>query len=347
MKIAIDASRSIDGIQKTGVEVVSDALLHAIEATRDDKHDYHYITPKLIPWLPKGKQLIRPAKRFWTYLGLSRELFRTTYDALIVPVHTLPFFYPKRTVKFIHDIASLKQPHLYSWFERALLRFDLYRTKNAKIPVIVPTNAIKRDLIGFLQWNPSLIHVCGWGPTSQPESVYQDVPKKKQLLVIGRIEAKKNIQQLIEGFFLFHQSHPDYQLILAGKPGQGYNDVKHLLHKEGVRELGYVTEEQKWQLLFESEALLMVSHEEGFSFPLLEAYQAELPTIISDIPTLTELSEGASYVTRRDPQAIAQAIERVVTSKDLQEQLVQKGRERLSHYSWRTLISTLLNILEQ
>ncbi len=114
MKLAIDASRSVDRIQKTGVEVVSDALLKALEASCPADVRITYYTPELIPWLPQEKQRILPYIRFWTVIHLSLALWKDRPDALFVPVHNLPLWLPKRVVRIIHDISSFRTPQAYA-----------------------------------------------------------------------------------------------------------------------------------------------------------------------------------------------------------------------------------------
>lgn len=380
----------MEGIQKTGVEVVSDALLSHLEkrASRHSGLDPEsnvgekvldlgvtkdvtitYYTPKEIFWLPKTAQRIIERARLWTVVGLSQAMLRDKPDALFVPVHTLPFFCPKKTVRVIHDVSFLRHAEAYSLRERTYMRFDLWRAKRICIKVIVPTEAVKRDLIKLLSWPVEKIVVTGWGvphlmpdsdplgrsPTGEPASsasqnagprVKPGVTEKPFILFIGRIEEKKNVANIIHGFKIFKASHPDWELVLAGKPGYGFEAIEPLLSTSGVRHLGYVSQEKKAELLETASMLTLISKEEGFAFPMLEAFQANVPVLASSIPTLTEIAEDAAlFADPADIKKIAENMSMLATDTALRAMLVQKGTEKLKKYSWESVTEKIWQTL--
>ena len=89
----------------------------------------------------------------------------------------------------------------------------------------------------------------------------------------------------------------------------------------------------------ESAALALVSKEEGFGFPILEAFDFGLPVVASDIPVLREIGgDACMYVNPDSPESIAQGLEMVLAETCravfLQEK-IEKGRERLKKFSWQ------------
>lgn len=384
-RIAIDASRSIDGVQKTGVEVVSDALLRhfAVRHPGDLSHrssakgegrdpmlpysptldpglahrpataegsepgvtdaQLTFYTPQQIPWLPKESQRVITRHYFWTIIGLSLAMLRDKPDALFVPVHTLPFFCPKKTVRAIHDVSFLRQPDAYSLRERTYMKFDLWRAKRICSSVIVPTEAVKRDLVDLLGWPAEKIVVTGWGV---PEAPTHPSPSVKSVLFIGRIEEKKNVANIIRAFSLFKETHPDWEFILAGKPGYGFEAIEPLLKNPGVHHLGYISNEKKAELLATTSMLAFVSREEGFAFPMLEAFQAKVPVLASSIPTLTEIAEDAAlFAEPNDVQKIAENMSLIADSSAVRASLVAKGTEKLKKYSWESVTEKVLKTL--
>jgi len=110
--IGIDASRSIDMLQKTGVEKVSDELLQEISK---QNNEVIFVTPKKIDWLPKKQQktLNWPLRYLWTQIRLCWELWWHAPDKFFVPVHKIPLWFlvfNKKSEKYvlIHDIAFKK-----------------------------------------------------------------------------------------------------------------------------------------------------------------------------------------------------------------------------------------------
>ena len=100
--------------------------------------------------------------------------------------------------------------------------------------------------------------------------------------------------------------------------------------------MGYISEEKKRELLFESAALVLVSKEEGFGFPILEAFDFGLPVVASDIPVLREIGGDACvYVNPCSPEDIARGLATVIVGADHELPIIQKGRERLKDFSWQ------------
>lgn len=121
MVIGIDASRA-NRKQKTGTEWYSFYLIANL-ARLDQKNKYLlYLntTPSLelqavIRDNPNFscKILNWPFFSFWTLGRLSLEMIFNRPDVLFIPAHTLPLFFPRKTVNTIHDIAFVREQNLY------------------------------------------------------------------------------------------------------------------------------------------------------------------------------------------------------------------------------------------
>jgi glycosyltransferase involved in cell wall biosynthesis len=274
-------------------------------------------------------------------------MLRDKPDALFVPVHTLPFFCPKKTVRAIHDVSFLRQPDAYSLRERTYMKFDLWRAKRICTSVIVPTEAVKHDLVNLLGWSAEKIIVTGWGV---PEALVPPnpvpAPKNPFVLFVSRVEEKKNVANIIRAFGLFKETHPEWELILAGKPGHGFEAIEPFLKNPGVHHLGYISNEKKAELLATTSMLAFVSREEGFAFPMLEAFQAKVPVLASSIPTLTEIAEDAAlFAEPNDVKKIAENMSLIADNSAVRTSLVAKGTEKLKKYSWESVTEKVLGAL--
>lgn len=344
MKIGVDASRSIDSIQKTGVEKVSDGLLRALNFSDKDNALIFY-TPELISWLPREKQKIIKGKYFWTLFRLSKYLKKNKPSVFFSPVHELPFFLPKKTFRLIHDIAFVKEPRTYGFIQKMYLNFGLKRSAGVCDRIFVSTGKVKNDLLKYSNIKEEKIIITGLGYEkfkNKPEA-----NRKKQILYIGRIEAKKNIINLIKAFEIFNKDK-NYKLILVGKKGFGFEEIKKEINdNQNIKLLGYISDKDKLQLLCESSLLLHVPSEEGFSYPLLEAFDCGLPVVASQISVLQEVGGGACvYVEQKNPKDIALGIDKLINNKSLQQELIEKGKERLKNYSWEKVARQVLEILK-
>jgi glycosyltransferase involved in cell wall biosynthesis len=306
-----------------------------------------FYTPQKISWLPLNKQKIFGPRRLWTIIGLSWQLLKNKPDALFIPVHALPFFCPKKTYKIIHDTAFKRQPNSYSLFQKIYFNFDLKRCLKICAKIFVPTSQVKTDLVQYFHADPEKIIIIPHGHTSkntQPPTLN----RQSQILYIGRIEEKKNILNLVAAFQTFNQRHPEYSLILAGKPGYGFNEIQSTIKnlKSKIINLGHVTDEQKYKLLGESSCLVLVSKDEGFGIPLLEAFDFNLPVLASNIPVLHEVGDNACLYTNPDnPAQIAHDLEKIIFDDKLKQELINNGRERLKQFDWQKTTNKILQIL--
>ncbi len=124
-----------------------------------------------------------------------------------------------------------------------------------------------------------------------------DACGKPFVLSIGRIEKKKNTLGMIQAFeqFLATSSSPlgasgewqvakDSHYLLVGPDGYGADEVYEYLAlrpelQSRVHLLGYVSEERKQELLIGAQALVHLSHYEGFGLPIAEAQACKIPVI--------------------------------------------------------------------
>ena len=135
-----------------------------------------------------------------------------------------------------------------------------------------------------------------------------------------------------------------------GEPGYGYNEIKKYIdlspHKESIRTLGYLPDEEVAPLMSAATAYLFPSWYEGFGIPNLEAMAAGTTLITSDIPAHQEVvGDGALLVPPGEPEAWAHALELVVKEGSLRTELVERGKQRVTAFSWnKTAAMTLDNL---
>jgi glycosyltransferase involved in cell wall biosynthesis len=74
---------------------------------------------------------------------------------------------------------------------------------------------------------------------------------------------------------------------------------------------------------------------EGFGFPVLEAMTAGVPVVAARAGSIPEVAgDAALLVEPTDEDALAGALERVVTDDELRRELVARGHDRVREFSW-------------
>ena len=350
--LGIDASRSLHA-SPTGVERYSTEIIRAIlsaNATSAEPFDIRLYTPALSPHFPADLQRVIPFPRLWTLLRLSWEMLWNKPDVLFVPAHVLPFFAPQRSAVTLHDIAFEKFPKAYGKFQRIYLRWSSRRALKKGSAILVPTQAVKDDLLHFYEADPKKIHVVAHGPLplSWPEK--STAPENPYFLFVGRLEEKKNLETLISAWEQIHTRFPKLKLLLGGKPGHGYEKIHAAWEASPARSsielTGYLPEESVAVLMKNAQALVLPSLDEGFGFPVLQAFEAGCPMICSDIPALREVAgEAALFFCTMEAGALAQVMRKILTDAALVQNLKDKGQAQLGKFSWGKAGREVMKIL--
>jgi alpha-1,3-rhamnosyl/mannosyltransferase len=82
---------------------------------------------------------------------------------------------------------------------------------------------------------------------------------------------------------------------------------------------------------------------EGFGLPVLEAMHRGVPVACSNTSSLPEVAGDAALTfDPLDKQAIAEAVERLLTDRSLADDLATRGRQRAAAFTWqKCAVSTL------
>ena len=158
----------------------------------------------------------------------------------------------------------------------------------------------------------------------------------------------KNHRRTLQAFELFSKrTSRRCQFVLTGHPA-GWEALAAEFPGLPVRHLGFVRQPLLRELLRRALALSFFSLFEGFGIPLLEAFQAGTPVICSNTTSLPEV--GGDAVLACDPtdvHAMSNAMMRIAEDHDLRQELVARGRVRLSRYRWEDSARQLLEACQQ
>ncbi|HYW75669.1 MAG TPA: glycosyltransferase family 1 protein [Gammaproteobacteria bacterium] len=172
--------------------------------------------------------------------------------------------------------------------------------------------------------------------------------ERPYLLYVGNYRVHKNIERMIEGFARSGISS-DCALVIAGPPDPALAAVASRFRvNESFEFTGTVVEERLPSLYRGSLGLVLVSLEEGFGLPVLEAMACGVPVLCSASIASAEISEGAAlHVNPRDIDAIAAGMRSLVEDQALRERLGRAGPERAAYFSWEKTANEIRNILSR
>lgn len=365
----IDAS-SANKEKRTGVENYCRSIIEHMKAhaLKVEERVVLYSNTKLdqtLGMLPQGwssAALGWALGKGWMKIRMSWEMLRRKPNVLFVPGQALPIICPRATVTTVHDLAFARRPDLYEPATRKRLERVTKQVVKKARKIIVPSQATKQDLIELYRADASRVVVI---PEAADTNLFRrytqeearPVLQKYRLgtnffLVVGRLEKKKNITNLVRAFELFKSRRgmgDPFELVFVGEPGYGYGEMKKLVeisqHKTQIRQLGYISDEEVAPLMSQATAYLFPSWYEGFGIPNLEAMAVGTVLVTSDIPTHREVvgdalrqAQGLAaglLVPPGEPEAWAHALERIVKDGMLRTELIAKGAERVKQFSWQ------------
>lgn len=166
------------------------------------------------------------------------------------------------------------------------------------------------------------------------------------VLAVGTMEPRKNLPRLVEAFAATAAARRDgFTLVLAGARGWSGAELESVVgrHRDVVRPIGFVPDQQLPALYAEASAFAYPSLAEGFGLPVLEAMAAGTPVITSSSSSLPEVAgDAALLVDPTDADEITAGLDRLLSDRALREELVMRGRRRAARLSWeRTARATL------
>jgi glycosyltransferase involved in cell wall biosynthesis len=171
----------------------------------------------------------------------------------------------------------------------------------------------------------------------------------EMVFAAGAIQTRKNTLNAVRAM----ASLPaNYRLVLAGGNGYGSEAVYNFIRSSGlesrVKVLGYVTDD-RLRLLYQAASLfLFPSLEEGFGLPVLEAMAYGVPVVASSTSSLPEVGgDAALYVDPRNPEEIAEKIQRGVEDADLRAGLTQRGLARARQFTWQRMAEETLKVYDE
>ncbi|HHE45750.1 MAG TPA: glycosyltransferase family 1 protein [Candidatus Moranbacteria bacterium] len=311
---------------------------------------------------------------FWTQVGLSLEMLFHPVDILFVPAHTLPIIHPKNSVVVIHGLEYEFCPQAYAWKDKFYMRWTIKKSCQWANKIISVSENTKQDLIKLYKIPPKKIEVIYEGvsdnfqfsaPNLQEKSRFK-IPNSKFLLFIGRLEKRKNIEGIIEAFEILKEKYNlPHKLVLVGKKGYKYENIKAQIlkskYKKDIIEMGYILDKDKRALLKKASVFLFPSFYEGFGLPILEAQSLGAPVITSNNSSLREITannfqflasnsqlnfddqtfnrkkeiqSSALLINPHNPGEIAKATWKLISDKNLRDDIIKKGYKNVKRFSW-------------
>lgn len=241
-----------------------------------------------------------------------------------------------------HSIVNVKKHHVFILFEMMSIWM------NRKIIAI--SESVKKSLMKyeFIPSNkifvlPNCIDYNAFNRTKKMDILTQ----KYRIIIgtVGRLEKVKGIRYLLLSMKTVLTKFPDARLDIVGDGSQASELIelsKNLGISNSVKFFGKFT--NVIPFFNEMDIFVLPSTLEGFGIVLLEAMAAGVPVVASDVDGIKEVifnGENGILVPPKNPEAIANAIIKLIEDPQLVKKLVENGQKRAQLFDVHEHVSKL------
>jgi len=170
------------------------------------------------------------------------------------------------------------------------------------------------------------------------------------VLFVGRLASNKGLLDLAEAFAAVSTTDRSARLVVVGEDGGQRTALESRAKALGIAErvhlIGHVEDDSSLSAAYrEARLTVLPSEYEAFGLVLLESLAAGTPVVASrvgGIPEFVEDGKAGLLVPPKSPAALADAIRRVWTDRELARRLGEYGRDHVvPRYTWDALADRL------
>ncbi len=189
------------------------------------------------------------------------------------------------------------------------------------------------------------------------EDIHHRENQEVKILRICWLIPSKGVEYLIEALsILRHHKKINAKLEIVGqerKPGY-LEKLKEKAIKEDVLDAitfsGWVTYNKVGEVYFRNDIQVVSSLAEGIPRCIIEGFARGLPLITTDVGGIKDFvtnEENALVIPPANPQAIANAVEKMIKDNELRRKLIKNGYEYAKKFSFEQLGYQIINEIKE
>ncbi len=285
----------------------------------------------------------------WYEISIPRVLKKIEPDIFISPdaFLSLSSKYPDLIV--IHDLNFEHFPEHMPWLWRRYYRYFTPRYAKKAKRIATVSEFSKSDIVEQYSVDPEKVDVVYNGSNNNFKPVFDKDKKETKhkfsdgcdyFVFVGALNPRKNLANIFKAFDRFKSDNKStIKFAVVGEKMYWTDDIKHayemMKYKGDVIFTGRLEPDELSKVVGSSVALVYTSFFEGFGIPIVEAFNAEVPVITSNVTSMPEIAADAALLV--DPESVEQisdAMSRLLSDTELASSLVEKGKLRREDFTW-------------
>lgn len=259
--------------------------------------------------------------------------------------------FPPRRAKLtatLYDMTCWTVPETHTSANIAATRAYVDLIRRRADAAIAISETTRSDAIRIAGLPESKVHVVYPGVAeayfeaagAPPDSIGRSYGlTKPYLLCVAGIEPRKNMDRVLDAWLQVRDElRREFELLIVGPRLWASPATISRIEQQrdgGVRYLGYVSESILPALTAGAYASVYASLYEGFGFPLAQSLAAGVPAVTSNVSSMPEVAGDAAILV--DPRSVCEiqcAIERLLESPTLRDQLAGRARTQAERFRW-------------
>lgn len=377
MKIGIEGQRLFRK-KKHGMDMVALELIRNLQEIDHDNEYFIYIAPD------EDVTCLKETSNFhirtldggfypiWEQFALPKAAKADGCQVLHCTSNTAPVKTSIPLVTTLHDIIYMEKTVMqilkgsgtaYQNFGNIYRRYVVPRIVKTSDIVITVSNFEKGRIAEFFHLNDQKLRAVYNGvsthfkPITNADELSRIAVKyqlpQRFLFHLGNTDPKKNTQGVLNAYADYLQnSGDDIPLVMLD-----FDEVElaAMISKTGKPDLrkyimltGYVVNTDLPAIYTLCEAFLYPSLRESFGIPILEAMACGTPVLTGNTSSMPEIGgDAALLVDPYNQPKMADAIQQIITNKELRKELIDKGYTQADRFSWNAMAQSVLSIYNE
>jgi glycosyltransferase involved in cell wall biosynthesis len=277
----------------------------------------------------------RPAV-LWEQVGLARAGRR--FDSVLTPTERLPVVGAGRFVVWLYETPSRRLAASRGAYQRGsdLVTRALWKRSLRRAAVVVAgSRATARELEAELPGLRVRVIYPGLDPAFAPGPGPSGEP---YVFHLGSADPRDNTETVLRAVAIARERVP-VRLVVGGAAPRVDARAEYT---------GRLSDEELVRLYRGATAYVDASLYEGFGYQALEAMACGAPFVGSNATSIPEVvGEAGLLVEPRDPEALADALVRVLSDSALAEDLRRRGLERAREFTWERTAAAFVEVFEE